>query len=558
MKSLPQKRILTLILIILLVISPITLFLFPSNAHAVVPVLDSENLFQNTLTAGYLRALVEKEVGVTGGGAIGKGAKAIGSAVSILKGGGTGAVGNAVSALTGGGTGSNAVTNAISALTGGKSMDAIAWAAANIAIEAITRSAIDWINHGFEGGPVFVTDLRGFLLDLADAETSIFIERLGLADLCSPWSLDIRIALSLPTSQFEREVACTLSDIVANMDAFINGDFSQGGWAGWFELTTKPQNNPYGLYLMTASELDQRIAGTQQEQTQLLSFGSGFFSQTKCEEIPLAPGQTGPNQKRCKIVNPGVVIEEQLNNTLFGGQRRLEVADEVNEIVSALFGQLINKILGGSSGGLRGLSEGSYGRPSYTSQLGNIDDAGILQGVKDKFISEIDVIIKSETGYKNIKQNTLSAITASEILLLNLQVCYAEKLADLSLNLTSSEKSLAQTRIDNTLITIATQITPTKTLLENDITSADQNLTTLNTLRNDIPNATSLEQLEIPSESFSTLLQGGSLNGTHTAITFVQAEQSTITAQMSALDTTTNTQIAECQVFPPPPQQQNP
>ena len=136
--------------------------------------------------------------------------------------------------------------------------DRVAHQAANTLIEQTLVSMTNWINSGFDGGPAFVTDLRGFLLDIADATTADFIEGTALEALCSPWRLNIRVALALgQATPFEREVRCTLSDIVANMDDFINGDFSQGGWAGWFELTTRPQNNPYGLYLITASELDQ-------------------------------------------------------------------------------------------------------------------------------------------------------------------------------------------------------------------------------------------------------------------------------------------------------------
>lgn len=419
------------------------------------------------------------------------------------------------------------------------------WATVDIAIEKVTRSTVDWINSGFQGNPAYVTDLRGFLLDLADEETSLFIEGTALEALCSPWKLDIKIALALPQGQFEREVACTLSDIVANMDDFINGDFSQGGWAGWFELTTKPQNNPYGLYLMTASELEQRIAGTQQEQTQLLSFGNGFFSQTKCEELP--PGFVGP--PRCKIVNPGVVIEEQLNNILFSGQRRLEVADEFNEILSALLGQLFKQILG--AGGLRSLSEGSQGRPSFTSRLGNVG-RDVLQNTKDEFSNEIDAKIQNETDYRNIKQSTLNAVVASENLLFKLQACYAEKLGG---DLNSNDKATAQQRINNAASTIDDKITITKAILENNIVLSNQNLVALATIRNDVVNSTTLEQLEAPGESFSALLQSGELNESNISLFTAQQEQSTITAQMSALDATTNTQIAECQAFPPPLQQ---
>lgn len=474
-----------------IVVSQTTLFLFPNKTNAVVPVIDLPNLAANTTTATGISALVAKEYVA----------------------------------------------------------DPLWVVAAKIAIDMLTTSTVNWINSGFQGGPAYVTDLKGFLLDLADAETAIFIEELGLTDLCSPWKLDIRIALSLPTGQFSRKVECTLSDIVANMDDFINGDFSQGGWAGWFELTTKPQNNPYGLYLMTASELDQRIAGTQQEQTQLLSFGSGFLSQTDCEEGPQPKGGGPGAPINCKITTPGSIIEDQLAHVLGSGVRQLELADEFNEIVSALLGQLLQQAMGGF-GGLRGASRSFNGQPSLTSQISNSQNEELLTDIKDFAIVGIDNDIGNETDYRNIKQSTLNSVLASENLLLSLQVCYAGKLTDSSLNLTQSEEALAQTRMNNASTTITTQITLTKTSLESDIVLSDQNITNLNKFKTDILSTRTSEEINILVNELTLLRLSGKIGSSD--IYIAQQQQSVIVAQMSALNTTTNTQIAECQVFPPP------
>lgn len=54
---------------------------------------------------------------------------------------------------------------------------------------------------------------------------------------------------------------------------------------------------------------------------------------------------------------PGNVISEQLNKTLGLGGEKLAVADELNEIVSALLNQLVSKAIGSVAGGLRSLSK---------------------------------------------------------------------------------------------------------------------------------------------------------------------------------------------------------
>ncbi len=59
------------------------------------------------------------------------------------------------------------------------------------------------------------------------------------------------------------------------------------------------------------------------------------------------------------IETPGSIIENQLGITTTSPLRQLELADSINEIVSALMGQLVNHILGG--GGLSGASQPSSG-----------------------------------------------------------------------------------------------------------------------------------------------------------------------------------------------------
>jgi len=501
MKFLSHKKIISLSLIIVFIAQSILLFTNIPEVHADVPVNVQgvaqveevgENLRKNTETSKATMALQTKE-GAEGG------------------------------------------------LTGLFSTDKFAWKAANLAIWYVTRSTVNWINSGFEGGPAYVTDFGGFLKDIADDEIGSFIEGSALAFLCDP--LDIKFSLMLKYAvPFEKEVECTLSDVIDNIDDFINGDFGRGGWDGWMELTTKPKNNRYGAYLSSAAELEARIQFSQFEESKVIEFGSGFFSHKKCEELP--PGFVGP--PRCEIVTPGSVIEKRLNSALSSGQRRLEVADEIDEILSAALGQILKDIFGGLQDGLRGFSEGSSSRPSYIDSIRE-EDVVDLSGIIDDLITGINTEIREETNYKNIKQGTLNSVLASETLLGQLTSCYEDKIA--TANLSTSNKAIAQQRIDNTSTTVTTQITPVKTSIEENIAQANQNITDLEELSDNIAKAQTLEQVNSFKSSTSAL--EGRLNDYD--IFTLQEEQSIITTQMSALNAITQTQITECQAFPPPP-----
>src|SRR3989344_3615813 len=395
-----------------------------------------------------------------------------------------------------------------------RTLDSIWMLMAKTTIRQITTSTVNWINNGFQGGPAYVTDVRGFLLDLVDAQTANFIEGTALELLCSPWRMDIKIALSLPSAGFREDVRCTLSDIVANIDDFINGDFSQGGWAGWIELTT--QNNPYRDYLRSASELNARIEQAQGEEMKLLDWGNGFLSYKKCEEGPRPTTQGGgPGAPvNCKIVTPGSVIESQLANVLGSGVRQLELADEFNEIVNALMSQLIVRVFNSANNGLRGLNE--------------------------------------ELIYLTIKQNSLQSVEAVETQLLSLVKCYEDKFADRSLNLTNDDMATALERRNSASSTIDTLIIPLKNILISEINTESVLIIKLDSLLTDIQKSTHPVQLQIPTSILESMKRRDILKGPY--VFAAEQERAVISSEMSALAATTQAQIAECQVFPSPPE----
>jgi len=221
-------------------------------------------------------------------------------------------------------------------------LDEIAFLVAKALAEALMDSLINWIQSGFEGNPAFVEDLGGFLLGVDTRVFEDFIGSDAIDLLCSPWKFDIEFALTYDFALGSRaEAQCTLNDVVDNLDQFIDGDFSQGGWDGWFELTQR--NNPYDDFFETSAELNARIASERFKEQTYLDFGRGFFSFELCETIDGLSGL----EENCSITTPGAVIEDQLELVLGSGLRQLELADEFNEVIAALFSQLVNSVLSG-------------------------------------------------------------------------------------------------------------------------------------------------------------------------------------------------------------------
>lgn len=249
-------------------------------------------------------------------------------------------------------------------------LDGIAWTLAKQVISQMTTSIVNWINSGFKGSPSFVQDLQGFLLNVGDQAFGDYLQDLGgpLSFLCSPFELDIRIALATTYTRAREGQPntdqCSLSGIMANIEDFSNGDFAQGGWEAWFQITSKPETyTPYGSLLTAQTEAGIRILNKKGEEKTLLEFGDGFLSSKICETVH--GGST--TKENCFISTPGKVIEEALTFQLSTGPRSLIAADEFNEIISALLGQLSQQAITGAAG-LLGLSGGTgYTAPGYSS-----------------------------------------------------------------------------------------------------------------------------------------------------------------------------------------------
>jgi len=272
--------------------------------------------------------------------------------------------------------------------------DFFSYTLAQIVLKKITAKTVNWINSGFKGNPSYITDPKQFFLDTADESASAFISGANLNALCAPFRAEVRLALvkNYLSETSGGNYSCTLGKIKDNYEAFI-GDFRQGGWDGWFELTQNDQNNPYGAYAVAKQELSYRLNYVGEEKKNEITQGAGFLSFKKCKKEfvvtqDMLDGEVEQDPEQLKregykvgdclkvdgakeTVTPGSIINGQLSKSLGASWDRLGAADEITEIIGALVGQLIERVVGGKDdGGLRGTSlPDSSGRTFTTDYL---------------------------------------------------------------------------------------------------------------------------------------------------------------------------------------------
>lgn len=326
-----------------------------------------------------------------------------------------GAVGGAGGGLPVAVTGDTSVTNGVQAVGSASLLwkecvlDPLVWVAKAIIIPQITASIVDWINSGFEGQPTFIGNPQTFLLDLGDRIAGEFIMEAGLGFLCSPFQLQVQIDLALsyyaPSSGENGRLACTITDVfentenaIASFQEYLSGDFYQGGFPAWFELVARPHNNPYGSYLAAQGEMSLRIKNKQGGEIELLKFGDGFLS---------------IRDENGSVITPGQYISRELEDFTGTPLALLEVADELDEIIGALFQVLVREMLGE---GVAGASRGTFDSPSYLDRIRDEVNAGTAAR-REALLNEIDQLIASEqavgeTGYIPLLQELRARVLA--------------------------------------------------------------------------------------------------------------------------------------------------
>lgn len=293
-------------------------------------------------------------------------------------------------------------------------LDPIAWVLSQKSLQGITGSVVGFVtgNGNGSGKPQFVQNLLGNLQGVGDNQAFAFLAQFG-SQSNSPFSSAITSALRTNYLQqtslagFFSANQCTLSKASPNPNAFLAGNWSQGGIAAWFALTTQSQNDPYQLYQKANGQLGSQVAAAQFARVQDYQAGNGFISwcdtssggSNSIQPVTVTPqqtsGSTGSIQpvtvtpQQCAnsdgspgtIATPGSVIHDQLTKALGSGVDKLVSADEIDEILGQLAMQLVSSVLGGSSGGLSGISQssGSNSR-SFIDQYSSENSAGTTGG----------------------------------------------------------------------------------------------------------------------------------------------------------------------------------
>lgn len=286
-----------------------------------------------------------------------------------------------------------------------------ALAAGRTAIQSMTRSIVTWINSGFEGSPAFERNLNVNLRRLADGVAVEFVSELvNSTTINSPWLERIAGTVAqgylLYTSRdrLAARLEYTLDRYTSNPNAWLRGDFSQGGFNAWMAMTWRCGNDPQCAEFAAQEELINRIDASLRQRMEELGWGRGFLS-WRCN-CPGGEGGTSlgdaDNSGSCDICTPGTTIESAIGITVTSPLRQLEIANSIDQIVGALASQMVSQVFGG--GGL--FTGGNSG--SDTSR--NMLVASLATGFIERAQGDIENITLYRDSWTRIRDAATEAV----------------------------------------------------------------------------------------------------------------------------------------------------
>src|SRR3989344_3437476 len=137
-------------------------------------------------------------------------------------------------------------------------------------LKLVTASVIDFVigKTNGTGAPQFVQDVNGMMQRVGDIQANAFFVQFG-RNSNSPFASAISSSLrtnylwNTSSAGFFAQNRNTMYRYSPNQNAFLSGDWSQGGIGAWFALTTQNQNNPYTFYQASQSHLASIVGGAQ-------------------------------------------------------------------------------------------------------------------------------------------------------------------------------------------------------------------------------------------------------------------------------------------------------
>lgn len=177
-------------------------------------------------------------------------------------------------------------------------------------------------------------------------------------------------------------------------------------------FTAQKKNNDLGRTIQTANDAYTAARISVGSEKFGLTLNSGFFGVRKCvdyESVPLEEGGLRTTSKCLKYIDttPGQLVQDQLNQAVGGDLKRLQIADEVDEIIGALASTMVGWMLtgGNDGGGVLGYDKNAGYSASNRDHFGALKKSQTVTKKKTDISGQIIIIKDGNDQYNNAIKN---------------------------------------------------------------------------------------------------------------------------------------------------------
>lgn len=420
--------------------------------------------------------------------------------------------------------------------------------AANV---ALIQKTLRFTTSGNDGNAYFQTKPSQQYLQASDQRALATFQDTALLNALNPkFAANVRrtaaISYQQQTRQRESSLACPDDGSNATgLDALL------------------PMRNPacyaLGAYNLYSDFVENDIRRCLMYVHDTLDWGRGFYSVV---EGDLCNGGT--------IQTPGAYVEEMGLQALTSGFRRIENANNIDQMIGALYAGLGTQALTGSGGLLSGLTSAIGGSPSYLSQLVSESSQGLRDAASNAALGILASARAVEMQYNQIFASIGSTLnsTAAQIRGIESQcwslIAYntaAKHVCDAAPTGNTCSPFGTGTSTPSYTVKIATstqfsqpiidaQITPLSTQVASNLQKSQSALVLIDQLITAISNTASQEGQRLALVQLDQLVAQGKLH-IQADVTAAQQQQGAVSSSMSQLVDQTKTQWADSATVDP-------
>jgi hypothetical protein len=288
-------------------------------------------------------------------------------------------------------------------------LDGVIVASREALTSALVRSALKFAENGYEGAPIYVTNLEEHLRSRVDEQVVESLKSFNTGNICSAYKQRV---ISQVVQAYLAEREGPGKDLACKADADLSekvgrGDIRSIGWDGYNKFYDDFSNTELGAYMELRNFVRSEENRIREEEKEKLSWSGGYKSVEKKESVPTASGDA--RIKRV-IQTPGTMIAQSLQQFVGSGFRQAENATEIDQIIGSLFSGMSAQILT-SSNGLRSLTQsGGAAGTSYLDQMSRESSERVRNSAAGTALTILNSSLDVEKQYGDVQRAMLQKL----------------------------------------------------------------------------------------------------------------------------------------------------